>query len=138
MECCRALDKHYYNTTKEVPDGPFTKVLTSFHNKGVTLLIGGAFGLCKKRDKLLQDSSLHAAASDAGLLITPDTDLSSLYSARNILLHEFRTTVGCSVLRANIRQKLTRIHYFIHPRPTLATATAAVFQVLRPGPGSLC
>ena len=86
----------------------------------------------KRFVKLLQYCSLHATTSDAGLLVTPDTDLFSLYSARNILLHEFQTTAGCSVLCANIWQKLSRIHYFICPRPTLVTATAALFQVCQP------
>ena len=38
-------------------------------------------------------------------------DTSSLLSARNILLHDFRQVLGCTVLRANVDCKLQRLPF---------------------------
>ena len=122
----KQLDDLYYPNNPSNTPGPFSNTLSSFHNGGVTPFVAGAFAECNKQiDDLLKHCSLHAAATREGILLTPDTDLTHLYSTRNILLHEFRTTVGCSVLRANTNHKLQRLHY-IRPSPNAATSTAAI------------
>ena len=69
-----------------------------------------------------------AAATKEGISMTPiDQDkreTKALLTATNILLHEFRSVVGCSTLKANINHKLDRLHY-IRTTPQLAQATAA-------------
>ena len=78
----------------------------------ISPIIGGAFGECSKStDTLLQYCAINAVASNAGIQLTPETDTSSLYSARNLLLHDFPLVVGCSVLRANIDLKFKRLPY---------------------------
>ena len=92
--------------------GPFQQALSSLHDGHITPLIGGAFGECSSTiDDLVKDCALHAAASDAGLLLTPETDTSSIFAARNLLVHDFRQVLGCTVLRANIDCKLQRLPF---------------------------
>ena len=94
--------------------GPFLQAIHSLHDGHITPLIGGAFGKCSSTiDKLLQDCALQAAASDAGLFLSPDTDTSSITSARNLLLHDFRQVVGCTVLRASVDCKLQRLPFIL-------------------------
>ena len=96
----------------EKTPGPFLQSLHSLHGGHVTPLIGGCFGECSSTiDSLVKECALHAAASDAGLQLTPDTDTSSIFSARNLLLHDFRQVLGCTVLRANIDCKFQRLPF---------------------------
>ena len=106
-----ALDVNIAHVPKPQP-GPFLKAIQSLHDGHVTPLIGGAFGECSNSiDALVKDCALHAAASDAGILLSPDDDTSSLLSARNILLHDFRQVLGCTILRANVDCKLQRLPF---------------------------
>ena len=101
--------------------GPFRQALHSLHEGNITPLIGGAFGECSSSiDKLLQDCALQSAAHEAGLLLTPETDTSSLSATCNLLLHDFRQVIGCTVLKANIDCKLQRLP-FIRSTPTAAS-----------------
>ena len=121
----RQLDNQYYKGRPPGTIGPFTNALNSYYHGGITPLIGGAFGECNKMmDGLLKHCALHAAASREGLLLSPNTDISPLHSTCSILLHEYRTAVGCSVLKANINHKLHRLHY-IRPSHVAATSTLA-------------
>ena len=121
---------HFSPLPPDTP-GPFSTVLSSYYNNGITPIVGGAFGECSEHvDPLLQHCALHAAATKAGLILTPDTDTTCLLSTRNILLHEFRMTIGASILRANIRTKLTRVP-FICPSPQYALVTAAQYHSKR-------
>ena len=100
--------------------GPFLSAIHSLHGGHVTPLIGGAFGECSTTiDNLLKDCALQAAANEAGLQLTPDTDTTSILSSRNLLLHDFRQVIGCTVLRANVDCKLQRLP-FIRATPTEA------------------
>ena len=86
----------------------------SLHGGHVTPLIGGAFGECSTTiDDLLKDCALQAAAHEAGLQLT-----TSILSARNLLLHDFRQ---CTILRANVDCKLQRIP-FIRGTPNEASS----------------
>ena len=106
--------------------GPFLKALHSLHGGHITPLVGGAFGECSSAiDTLLKDCALQVAASEAGLLLSPDIDTSSLSSTRNLLLHEFRQVVGCTVLRANVDCKLQRLAFI---RSTIKDAKAVIHR----------
>ena len=61
-------------------------------------------------------------------LLSPNTDISPLHSTRAILLHEYRTAVGCSVIKANINHKLHRLHY-IRPSHVAANSTLATQRI---------
>ena len=71
-------------------------------------------------DTLVQDCALQAAATEAGIQLTPDTDTSSIFSARNLLLHDFCQVLGCTFLCANVDCKLQRLP-FIHSTRTEAS-----------------
>ena len=121
------LDKEIANhpPTATTP-GPFTTALHSLHDGHITPIIGGAFGECSKTlDNLLKHISLQAAANNAGLQLTPHCDISPILSARNILLHDFRQVIGCTVIKANIDCKLKRLP-FIRSTATDAKAIASL------------
>ena len=56
------------------------------------------------------------------MLLSPDNE-STLYSARNLLLHDFRVVLGCSILKANVDLKFKRIPFV---KPTISEAKTAV------------
>ena len=117
------LDKELANTSDH-DRGPFLSALHTLHGGHVTPIVGGAFGECSKStDSLLKICALRAAASEAGIQLTPDADTSALRTARNILLHDFRLVVGCSLLRANVDLKFKRLPFV---RPTIPSAQNAV------------
>ena len=117
------LDKELANTSDH-DRGPFLSALHNLHGGHVTPIVGGAFGECSQStDILLKNCALRAAASEAGLELTPETDTSELLTARNILLHDFRLVVGCSILRANVDLKFKRLPFV---RPNVPSAKNAV------------
>lgn len=127
-----ALDRLFYQDHPPNIQGPFQQSLSSYFNKGITPYICGAFGECNDNiDNLLMFCATQATATREGIHLSPydindtnDTSPNPSLTTRNILLYEFRTTVGCSALRANINHKLHRL-CFIRPSHQVAVATAA-------------
>ena len=123
------LDKELANTSDH-DRGPFLSALHTLHGGHVTPIVGGAFGECSKSaDTLLKTCALKAAASEAGVELTPAPDNKQLLTARNILLHDFRLVVGCSILRANIDLKFKRLPFI---RPSIPSAKNAVLINKKP------
>ena len=130
------LDKDIANHTSTTSKGPFTTALHSFYDGHITPLVGGAFGECSSSlDDLLKHCSLQAAANNAGLQLTPHTDISPILSARNLLLHDFRQVLGCTILRANVDCKLKRLP-FIRSTPTAAKTVALSNKKINTNPFS--
>ena len=114
------LDVKISKLPKTTP-GPFLQAIKSLHGSHITPLVAGAFGECSSSiDTLVQNCALQAAANDAGISLIPDTNTSSIFSARNLLLHDFRQVLGCTVLRANVDCKLQRLP-FIRSNPYHST-----------------
>ena len=123
------LDTELANTSDH-DRGPFLSALHTLHSGHITPIIGGAFGECSKSaDTLLNTCALKAAASEAGIELTPATDDSQLLTACNILLHDFRLVVGCSILRANIDLKFKRLPFI---RLSIPSAKSAVLINKKP------
>ena len=119
----RELDTELANTPP-TETGPFLSALHSLHSGHITPMIGGAFGECSKTaDSFIKKCALRAAASEAGIQLTPDTDISQLFTARNLLYHDFRLVIGCSILKSNIDLKFKRIPFI---RSNIQSAKTAV------------
>ena len=118
LRVTKKLDTTLAQHTSSDISGPFTTALHSLYDGHITPLIGGAFGECSKSlDDLLKHCSLQAAANNAGLQLTPSLDPSPILSARNLLLHDFRQVIGCTVLRANLDCKLKRLPFIRNTKP---------------------
>ena len=104
--------------------GPFRSALQNLHGGHITPLVSGAFGECSSDvTDLLKHCALRAAATSAGIQLTPDTDVKSLYSSRNLLFHDFQMVLGCCILRANVDLKFKRLPFI---RSSVSQAKDAV------------